>query len=106
MPCIGLGTYTMEPGFGTFYPVLNALHAGYRLIDTAAIYENEQDVGRAIAESEVDRLDVFIVTKLHEDNHGYRTVKDYVYSNSKLEWIFSNVYVFQKRLSNVSKTIF
>ena len=48
-----------------------ALEAGYRHIDTARIYENEAEVGRAIRASGIPRAEIFVTTKLWTDNHGY-----------------------------------
>ena len=52
--------------------VLYALEAGYRHIDTAAIYNNEEAVGRAIRKSGIPREEVFIATKLWNEDHGYK----------------------------------
>ena len=71
IPVIGLGVYKSEPGPVTRQAVLEALRVGYRHIDTAAIYNNEADVGEAIAESGLDRSDVFVTTKLWNDDQGY-----------------------------------
>lgn len=66
-------------GSETYNAVLFALRAGYRHIDTAEIYRNEEDVGRAIhtfiAESGVKREDIWITTKLWPNNRNYNTVK-------------------------------
>ncbi len=71
IPAIGLGVYKSEPGAVTKNAVLEALRVGYRHIDTAAIYNNEPDVGDAIAASGLDRSEVFVTTKLWNDDHGY-----------------------------------
>ncbi|MDJ0925525.1 MAG: aldo/keto reductase [Acidimicrobiia bacterium] len=71
IPQIGLGVYQSAPGAATRDAVLAAIEAGYRHIDTASIYRNETDVGDAIAASGLDRSDVFITTKLWNDDHGY-----------------------------------
>ena len=73
IPAIGLGVYKSEPGDVTRRAVLDALRIGYRHIDTAAIYNNEADVGEAIAESGLDRSEVFVTTKLWNDDQGYDT---------------------------------
>lgn len=54
----------------TYDSVLMALKAGYRHIDTAMIYKNEEEVGRAIADSGIPREELFITTKLWNDDHG------------------------------------
>lgn len=71
IPSIGLGVFQATPGVTTQRAVLDALEAGYRHIDTAAIYGNEADVGDAIAESRLDRSEIFVTTKLWNDDHGY-----------------------------------
>jgi diketogulonate reductase-like aldo/keto reductase len=71
MPVLGLGVFQSTPGEETQQAVRWALEAGYRLIDTAALYENEADVGAAIRASGVPRKDVFVTTKLWHKNHGY-----------------------------------
>lgn len=66
MPQLGFGVFRV-PDDGAQASVSTALEAGYRSIDTAAIYANEAGVGRAIAESGLDRDDVFVTTKLWLD---------------------------------------
>lgn len=66
MPCPGLGVYRMVQGTAEF--VATALKAGYRHIDTAAYYQNEQDVGRAVRESGIPRSEIFLTTKLWNDD--------------------------------------
>lgn len=69
MPIIGLGTWKMPDGKTAEQAVLWALEAGYRHIDTAAIYGNEASVGRAIKKSGIPRNELFITTKLWNENH-------------------------------------
>ena len=64
IPVIGFGTYRIPPGIRTYNAVLNALKVGYRHIDTASVYENEQDVGKAIKDSGIPREEIFVTTKL------------------------------------------
>lgn len=64
MPVLGLGTWQTPRGETVRRAVRAALETGYRLIDTAAIYGNEEDIGAAIAESGIDRSELFITTKL------------------------------------------
>src|SRR5690606_19312058 len=71
IPRLGLGVYRAAAGSETRNAVLWALEAGYRHVDTAAIYGNEADVGRAIRESGIPREEVFVTTKLWNDDHGY-----------------------------------
>jgi diketogulonate reductase-like aldo/keto reductase len=70
MPLLGLGVWQVEPGEETENSVRWALELGYRAIDTAQAYGNEEGVGRALADSGVPREDVFITTKFfpaHDD---------------------------------------
>ena len=64
MPILGFGVFQMNDPAECEKSVLDALEAGYRLIDTAASYENEEAVGRAIKESGVPREEIFVTTKL------------------------------------------
>jgi len=70
IPQLGFGVFQVPPQ-DTADVVKHALRTGYRSIDTAAMYRNEAGVGQAIAESGLDRDDVFITTKLGNDNHGH-----------------------------------
>jgi len=71
MPVVGLGVYRMKPGSETHDAVACALEYGYRMVDTAAAYSNEADVGDAVRKSPLQRNDVFITTKLWHDGLGY-----------------------------------
>ena len=73
IPVVGLGTFRSEKGAQTQNAVAWALEAGYRHIDTAAMYGNEEDVGLGVAQSRVRREDVFITTKLRNDDQGYES---------------------------------
>ena len=64
MPIFGLGVYKSADGEETYNAVRWALDAGYRHIDTAAMYGNEASVGRAIRDSGIAREDIFVTTKL------------------------------------------
>ena len=75
MPEIGFGVFMVEPGAPTKQAVLNALRTGYRLIDTAAAYFNEKDVGEAIRESGIPRDEIFVVSKLWLQDYGYDSAK-------------------------------
>jgi diketogulonate reductase-like aldo/keto reductase len=67
----GLGTFLSEAGEATRNSVRWALEAGYRHIDTARIYNNEEDVGLTIHQSGVPRADIFVTTKVWNDDQGY-----------------------------------
>jgi len=70
MPAIGLGVYQSPPE-ETVTAVEIALRGGYRLIDTAAAYGNEREVGEGIRRSSVDRDEIFVATKLWISDYGY-----------------------------------
>jgi len=70
MPALGLGTYKLV-GKEAYAPVRAALNYGYRHIDTASFYENEEEVGRAVRESGVPREEVFITSKVWNTEQGY-----------------------------------
>lgn len=71
MPMIGLGVYKAKEGNEVKQAVKTALEFGYRSIDTATVYENESGVGEAIRESGIPREDLFITTKVWNDDQGY-----------------------------------
>jgi diketogulonate reductase-like aldo/keto reductase len=71
MPIFGLGTFQTRSGRETRDAVLHALKVGYRHIDTASMYGNEEDVGAAIKESGIRREEIFVTTKLWNSDHGY-----------------------------------
>lgn len=71
MPIFGLGVFRAEAGKETQKAVEHALEVGYRHIDTAWMYGNEKDVGKAIKESGISREEIFVTTKLWNDHHGY-----------------------------------
>jgi diketogulonate reductase-like aldo/keto reductase len=70
MPMFGLGVWQAS-GQDTLKAVGQALKLGYRLIDTAKLYANEAEVGRAVRESGIPREEVFVTTKLWNSDHGY-----------------------------------
>ncbi len=65
IPIVGLGVYKIPKGMRTQQAVATALNLGYRHIDTAAFYHNEEDVGIAIRKSGIPRKEIFVTTKLH-----------------------------------------
>jgi 2,5-diketo-D-gluconate reductase A len=89
VPQLGFGVFQVEPQ-DTMDAVLHALNTGYRLVDTAAMYGNEAEVARAIADSGLDRSEVFVTTKVWNDDHGRdRTLRAFEGSLERLgfEWI-------------------
>ncbi len=75
IPCVGFGTWQTPSGDTTVMAVKAAIEAGYRHIDTAAVYRNEASVGQAIRESGVDRKDLFVTSKLWNSKRGYDKTK-------------------------------
>lgn len=75
MPMLGLGVYQVPDFAQCEQSVLDALHAGYRLIDTAEGYMNEEAVGSAIQKSGLKREDIFITSKIWISNFGYEKTK-------------------------------
>lgn len=71
IPAIGFGTYKLGDNEKAVSALKYALEVGYRHIDTAAFYGTEEAVGQGIKESNVKREDIFLVTKLWNDCHGY-----------------------------------
>jgi diketogulonate reductase-like aldo/keto reductase len=71
MPWLGLGVYKAKEGEEVEQAVKAALRIGYRSIDTAAFYDNEEGVGRAVRESGVSREELFITTKVWNTDQGY-----------------------------------
>ena len=85
MPWVGFGVFQVPPGQKTYDAVRTALRVGYRAVDTAAAYNNEADVGRALREAEIDRDELFITTKLWIPDHGYdNTLRAFDASRKKL----------------------
>lgn len=74
MPMIGYGVYQVDPA-ECERCVSDALKVGYRMIDTAQAYHNEEGVGAAIAKSGIPRGELFIVTKIWISNYGYEKAK-------------------------------
>ena len=75
IPKIGFGTWQIPDGEEVYNSVTHALKVGYRHVDTAQIYRNEVGVGRAIADSDLAREDIFLTTKIWNDKHDYDLAK-------------------------------
>jgi diketogulonate reductase-like aldo/keto reductase len=71
IPQLGFGTWQLEAK-SAYQAVLTALKLGYNHIDTAALYANEKQVGQAVKTSGLDRSQLFITTKVWNDNHNYK----------------------------------
>lgn len=93
MPQLGLGTYLSAPN-DTANAVVTAINAGYRLIDTAAAYGNEAEVGAGIVRSDIDRADLFVTTKLWIADHGRdATLRAFDVSMEKLGLDYLDLYM-------------
>jgi methylglyoxal/glyoxal reductase len=94
MPRLGLGVWKAKDGEEVQNAVKAAIQTGYRLIDTAAVYKNEEGVGKAIKESGVSREDLFITTKVWNDDQGYEsTLQAFEESRKKLGLEYIDLYL-------------
>ena len=94
IPSIGFGTYKSGDNNETAEIVKYALECGYRQIDTASFYGNEVGIGNAIKESKVKREDIFLVTKLWNDDHGYdKTIEAFNNSLKRLQIEYLDLYL-------------
>lgn len=80
MPIVGYGVYQVDPA-ECERCVSDALKTGYRMIDTAQAYNNEEGVGAAIAKSGIPREEIFIVSKIWISNYGYEKAKASIYES-------------------------
>lgn len=106
MPALGFGVYRISPDL-TANAVLTALENGYRLIDTAAAYNNEKGVGEAVIQSGVPRSELFITSKLWPTDYGYESaLKAFDKSLGKLGLDYVDMYLLHWPFpSDFSKTI-
>jgi len=94
MPWIGLGVFKVNDGDEVVQSVKAALRNGYKSIDTAAIYGNEEGVGQAIKESNIPREELFITTKLWNSDQGYEsTLNAFETSLKKLDLDYLDLYL-------------
>lgn len=102
MPILGLGVYQIPEYNECKKTVLDAIEVGYRSIDTAAAYQNEEAVGAAIKESGVDRKELFITTKLWITDNGYdRTKMAFERSLDKLGLDYLDLYLIHQPYGDV-----
>ena len=86
IPKIGFGTYKLKDENETIDTIKYALKVGYRFIDTASFYGNEEWIGKAIKESKIKREDIFLATKVWNDSHGYdKAIDSFEKSMKKLD---------------------
>ncbi|PES42267.1 2,5-diketo-D-gluconic acid reductase [Priestia megaterium] len=102
MPILGFGVFQMNDENECEQAVYDALMAGYRLIDTAASYQNEKEVGRAIKRSGVPREDLFITTKLWVQDTGYeKTKRAFTKSLERLQLDYIDLYLIHQPFGDV-----
>lgn len=94
MPLVGLGVYKMTDREETIKAIAVALKTGYRAIDTASYYFNEREVGEAIRQSNISRDEIFVTTKVWNDDHGYdETLRAFEKSLEKLGLDYIDLYL-------------
>jgi len=94
MPWFGLGVFKVQEGSEVVESVKAALKNGYKSIDTAAVYRNEEGVGQAIKEAGVPREELFITTKVWNTDQGYEsTLQAFETSMGKLELDYLDLYL-------------
>lgn len=102
MPILGFGVYQVSDASECERSVVDAIQAGYRLIDTAASYGNEEAVGKAIRRSGVAREELFITTKLWVTDAGYdRTRKAFESSLQRLRLDYLDLYLIHQPYGDV-----
>lgn len=102
MPRLGFGVFQMDDHTRCEEAVVSALTCGYRLLDTAAAYENEVAVGRAIHRSGVAREEIFLTTKLWVQDYGYESTKQAFYrSLERLQTDYLDLYLIHQPYSDI-----
>jgi 2,5-diketo-D-gluconate reductase A len=105
MPAIGLGIFGVDDSKAATI-VEEAIKVGYRLLDTASLYENERGVGQGIRNSGINREELFVITKLHEDVDSYDgAVKGFNESLEKLGLDYLDLYLIHWPQPKVNKYI-
>lgn len=94
MPQLGLGTYKMTEPEQTMRAVEKAVSLGYRAIDTASVYENEQAIGEAIRNTGIAREDLFVTSKVWNDEQGYdETLRAFERTLTRLDMNYLDLYL-------------
>ncbi|RAS77281.1 aldo/keto reductase [Priestia endophytica] len=102
MPILGFGVFQINDAKECEQCVYDALMAGYRLIDTAAAYQNEEAVGRAIKRSGIPREEIFVTTKLWIQDAGYEsTKKAFARSLERLQLDYLDLYLIHQPYGDV-----
>ena len=103
IPAIGFGVFLVEPNGPTYEAVKKAIQAGYRHIDTAAAYFNEEDVGKAVRDSGVSREEMFITSKLWLQDYGYEAAKKGIDASlQKLGMDYMDLYLLHQPYGDVT----
>ena len=100
MPILGFGVYQVPPE-ATEEAVTHALEVGYRSLDTAAAYRNEDAVGRAVRASGIPRGELFITTKLWIQDNGSTTRQAFETSLQKLDMDYVDLYLIHQPFGDV-----
>lgn len=102
MPILGFGVFQVSDPAECERSVLDAIATGYRLIDTAAAYQNEEAVGKAIKRSGLPRQELFVTTKLWIQSNGYEaTKKAFEASLNKLQLDYLDLYLIHQPMGDV-----
>lgn len=102
MPILGFGVYQIQDPKQCEQAVLDALAIGYRLIDTASIYGNEEPVGRALRKSVVPREEIFLTTKVWISDYGYeKTLKSFDESLKRLDVDYLDLYLLHQPYNDI-----
>ena len=102
IPALGFGVFQIANHKECEQTVLQALETGYRLIDTAAAYFNEEAVGSAIKQSGIPRKDIFVTTKLWIQDAGYEnTLRAFEKSLAKLQLEYLDLYLIHQPFGDV-----
>lgn len=94
IPILGFGTYLIKPGKQAYEAVRYALDVGYRHIDTASMYANEESIGLAIKDSGIPREEIFVTTKVWNTEQGYEeSISAFYKSLKKLNTGYIDLYL-------------
>lgn len=105
MPIEGFGVFQIPDAAQCLDAVGCALKTGYRLIDTASVYDNERAVGNAIKDSDIDRSEIFLTTKVWTSQMGYdRTMKAFENSLKRLGQDYLDLYLIHMTYGDVAGT--
>lgn len=102
MPILGFGVFQIPDEKECERCINDAIHSGYRLIDTAASYMNEKAVGNAISQSGITRIDLFVTSKLWVQDHGYEnTLRAFDKTLNRLKMDYLDLYLIHQPYGDV-----